>query len=129
MITISDKLKDLFERPIVCALATVMPSGQPQVTPVWWMYDGTYVIINSKRGRQKDRNMVRDAKVTILVIDPKDSGHWIELRGHILDITEEGANDVIDKLSMRYEGHKFRSLESGEVRVTYKIEVDKLNGE
>lgn len=129
MITISEKLKDLFDRPIVCALATVMPSGQPQVTPVWWMYDGTHAIINTARGRQKDRNMGRDAKVTLLVIDPKDSGHWVELRGHIVDITEEGANEVIETLSMRYEGHKFRGMEAGEVRVTYKIAVDKLNGQ
>ena len=129
MITIPDNLKDLFDRPIVCAMATIMPSGQPQVTPVWWMYDGTNVIINSKRGRQKDRNVVRDAKVTILVIDPNNIGHWVELRGHVADISEAGANEVIDALSMKFDGQKFRALEPGEVRVTYKIAVDKLNGQ
>jgi predicted pyridoxine 5'-phosphate oxidase superfamily flavin-nucleotide-binding protein len=65
-VAIPDQFKDLFEKPVVVALATVMPSGQPQVTPVWVDYDGTNLIVNTARGRQKDKNMFVGAKVTVM---------------------------------------------------------------
>lgn len=127
-ITVPDNLKDLFTRPIVCSLATVMPDGQPQVTPVWFDYDGEHIIVNTARGRQKDRNMKRDSKVTVLVVDPQNQYHWAEARGVVTEVTEEGAHDVIKKLALKYRGVEEYTLGEGEVRVTYKIAITKLNG-
>lgn len=126
-IHIPEKFRDLFEKPIVVALVTVMPSGQPHATPVWITYDGTHLIVNTARGRQKDKNMSRDAKVTVLAIDPQDPYHWVEVRGRIVEETEEGAIDVINALSKKYRGEedyyaRNPTMRGKERRVTYKIE-------
>jgi len=94
----------LFEKPVIASLATVMPDGQPQVTPVWCDYDGTYVRVNSAKGRVKDRNMRECPQVTLLLINPESVWHWIEVRGVVEEITEEGAEAHIDALSRKYMG-------------------------
>ncbi|MEP7292338.1 MAG: PPOX class F420-dependent oxidoreductase [Chloroflexota bacterium] len=126
-VAIPEKFRDLFEKPIVVALVTVMPDGQPQATPVWAIYDGTYVIVNTARGRQKDKNMQRDAKVTVLVIDPANPYHWVEVRGRIADESEETGLEVINALSAKYRGEpdyykRNETMRGKETRVTYKIE-------
>jgi PPOX class probable F420-dependent enzyme len=127
-IKIPENLQDLFKKPIVCALATLMPDGQPQVTPVWFDYDGEHLIINTARGRQKDRNLSKGAKVTALIIDPQNPFHWAEVRGQVAEETEENAHAVIKKLALKYQGKEEYSLKPGEVRVTYKIAIKKING-
>jgi len=128
MVPIPDKALDLFEKPIICALATLMPDGQPQVNPVWCDYDGKYIRINTARGRQKDRNMTKRAKVTVMLFDPEDNGHWVEARGHIAEITEDGAVEHINRLAHKYENRDF-VVPSGQVRVIYKIEPDKVTAQ
>ncbi|MBE7512251.1 MAG: PPOX class F420-dependent oxidoreductase [Anaerolineales bacterium] len=130
MVAIPEPVKDLFsrERAITCALATTMADGTPQVTPVWFDYDGTHIIVNTARGRQKDRNMTRQAKVTILIIDPQNAYHWAEVRGVVEDVTEDGAVEVIRNLALKYRGTDRFDLKEGEVRVTYKIAPLKVNG-
>ncbi len=127
MVPIPEKVHDLFTKPIVCALATLMPDGQPQVTPVWCDYDGKYVRINTARGRQKDRNMTKRAKVTVFLIDPQDPYHWVEVRGHIAEITEDGAREHINQLAHKYTGKDYVYQQPDQVRVIYKIEPDKVN--
>ncbi len=126
-VSIPEKFKDLFDKPVVVSLVTVMPDGQPQATPVWAIYDGTHVIVNTARGRQKDKNMHKNARVTVLAIDPENPYHWVEVRGKIAEETEEGAIDVINALSMKYRGIEDYysgnpSMRGKEQRVTYKIE-------
>ena len=128
MVRIPEHLMDLVRKPIVAALATVMPGGQPQVTPVWLDYDGEHVIINTARGRQKDRNMQRDALVTLCLFDPDETEHWAELRGYVVDWTEEGGHAMIKKLALKYRGKEEYILPPGQVRVTYKIALTKVNG-
>jgi PPOX class probable F420-dependent enzyme len=129
---VPESYQDMFVRPIVVALVTVMPDGQPQATPRWAEYDGTYVRVNSARGRQKDKNMTVGARVTVLVIDPDDTGRWLEVRGKIAEVTEVGANEHINALNLKYEGHadffanKQDRLDK-EQRVTYKIEPFRIN--
>lgn len=127
-VAMPDSVLDLFNRPIVAALATVMPDGQPQVTPVWFNYDGAQFIVNTARGRQKDRNMSRDSKVTLMIVDPENMYHWVEVRGVVTEVTEEGAHDVIKKLALKYRGKEEYNLQPGETRVTYKISPTKING-
>ena len=124
--------RDLLDRPIVVALVTVMPDGQPQATPVWIDFDGTYVGVNSKRGRQKDKNMTVDAKVTVLSIDPDDTGRWLEVRGRVAVVTEEGALEHANALSFKYDGNAdffapYPERRGKETRVTYKIEPLRVN--
>lgn len=129
---VPETYRDLFERPIVVALVTLMPDGQPQATPIWADYDGTFVRVNSARGRQKDKNMQHGARVTMLVIDPEDTGRWLEVRGRIAEVTEVGAVEHINALSNKYEGRPdfFSNKEDQRgksQRVTYKIEPFQIN--
>lgn len=118
----------LFMEPVVASLATVMPDGRPQVNPVWCDYDGTYVRINSSAGRQKDKNLKKRSYATLLLVDPSDPFYWIEVRGHVAEITTEGANAHIDSLAKKYLGkEKYPWYKPDETRVTYKIEPDRIN--
>ena len=103
-VPIPDTHRDLLVKPIHGILSTMMPDGQPQSSMVWVDYDGTYVLINTTLERQKGRNMRANPKVTLLVIDPKDVSRWIEVRGKVVEIQQEGAEAHADKLTQRYTG-------------------------
>jgi PPOX class probable F420-dependent enzyme len=131
-VPIPEAFRDLVDEPVVVALVTMMEDGQPQATPVWVDYDGTYLRVNTARGRQKDKNMRHNAKVTVLAIDPKDSGRWLEVRGRIAEETEDGALEHINKLSALYDNQPdFYANNPGmrgkQVRVIYKIEPLRVN--
>ena len=85
-------------------LATLMKDGSPQLTPIWFNTDGTYILINSARGRVKDKNMRRDQRIAMVIIDPNDSYRYIQIRGRIVEITTQGAREHIDQLSKKYTG-------------------------
>ena len=125
---IPDSHKDLLEKPIHAVLTTLMPDGQPQSSVVWISYENGLIQMSSILGRQKDRNMRRDPRVTLLLLDPDDPYHWMEIRGEITAMTEEGAVDHIDRLTRRYTDHErfyggFTSAErqGQETRVSYTI--------
>lgn len=113
---------DLFQKKAFGNLATLMPDGSPQVTPVWVDFDGTHVLVNSARGRQKDRNMQKNGLVAISILDPDNPYRYLEIRGKVEAITEEGADAHIDKMAKKYMGkdtYPYRRPE--EKRVLYKI--------
>lgn len=125
---IPEKYLDLLEKPAFGHLGTVMKDGSPQVTPVWIDYDGKYLRFNSALGRVKDKNIRRDPRVSIALQDPADPYRYLEIRGRVVEITQEGADEHINKLSQKYLGkpvYPFR--QPGEVRVTYKIEAEKVS--
>ncbi len=125
--SIPGKALDLFQKPLLAHLATVMADGTPQVTPVWVDFDGTYVLINTAKGRQKALNMDRQPKVGLDIVDSDNPWHWLSIRGHIAQATEEGANDHIDKMSKKYTGNdKYAYHQPGDVRVVYKIATDRV---
>ena len=100
--TIPNTHIDLFQNPVHGVLTTMMPDGMPQSSIVWVDYDGAHVLINTTLERQKGRNMQANPKVTVLVIDPKDSSRWIEVRGQVIELTCAGAEAHADKLTQRY---------------------------
>jgi PPOX class probable F420-dependent enzyme len=125
MAQIPDAYKDLFDRPILIALATVQADGQPQVTPVWGDYVDGHVRINTAAGRQKDRNLRERPQVTVLVVDPDNGQRYIEVRGKVVDVIEDDPS-LIHKLSNDYIGTDYPWLEEGMVRVTFLIEPVKV---
>ena len=119
---IPDQFKDLFSKVAFAQLATLMPDGSPQVTPVWCDFDGTNVRVNSAKGRVKDKNMRRNKKVALSVQDPENPYRFLAMRGEVVEITEEGADAHIDALAKKYLGKdKYPFRGPGEVRVIYKI--------
>ena len=126
---IPEKYRDLFDKPAFGVLATLMPDGQPQVTPVWVDFQDGHVIVNSAKGRQKDKNIERDPRVTITVIDPQNPYRYCEIRGRVSEITQKDADSHIDKMAKKYLGkdtYPFR--QAGEQRVIYKIAPAKVGG-
>lgn len=124
--TIPEKYQDLFQKKAFANLATLMPDGKPQVTPVWCDFDGKHVLVNSAKGRVKDRNMRRDPRVSLALIDPDNPYRYLQLQGRVVEITETGADQHIDRLAKKYLGvDKYPHRQPGEVRVIYKIEPDR----
>jgi PPOX class probable F420-dependent enzyme len=121
----------LGDRPIVCALSTINPDGQPHTVPVWFDFDGTNIRVNSPDTARKARNMTPGAKVTVLIVDPDNPYHWVEVMGHVAAIhgDAEGGRDHINKLSLKYRGDPVYKSWGGrtENRVLYVIEPDKVH--
>src|SRR5215510_8259818 len=135
MVTIPDTHLDLLERPVHAVLTTMMPDGTPQSSIVWLDTDGKYVLINTTLERKKGRNMQTNPKVAILVIDPKISSRWIEVRGQVREMTQHGAEAHADKLTNRYCPNKHHfygdiypiEQRDRETRVLAKIEPLKIS--
>ena len=104
-------------------LATTMSDGSPQVTPIWFNTDGKNILINSAKGRTKDRNMRARPGVAVAILDPNNSYRYIQLRGKIVEITEEGARAHINALAKKYTGQDVFHSPADETRVTYKLEI------
>ncbi len=125
-------VQDLLEQPIVCALCTINPDGQPHTVPVWFDYEAPNIRVNSPDGTRKARNMDVGSKVTVLVIDPQNGYHWVEIQGHVAEVHTEndGGREHINKLSMKYRGDPEYKSYGGRVenRTMYVISPDKVNG-
>jgi PPOX class probable F420-dependent enzyme len=122
---IPDSHRDLFQKKAFANLATLMPGGQPQVTPVWVDYDGRYVLINTAEGRQKDKNLMRDGRVALAIMDPDNPYRYLEIRGRVAARTLEGADAHIDSMAKKYLGQdKYPYRAPGEVRVIFKVQPE-----
>src|SRR5260370_19332672 len=119
---------DLLEKQAFGNLGTLMKDGSRQVTPVWVDYDGKFVRFNSAKGRVKDKNIRRDPRDSIALQDPANPYRYLEIRGRVVEITETGADEHINKLSQKYLGKPvYPYRQPGDVRVTYKIEPEKVS--
>ncbi len=112
--------------PALAYLATLMPDGTPQVTPVWFDTEGDCIRVNSARGRVKDRNMRARPPVALVIQDPGSGDRYIQVRGHVSEVKEEGASEHVDRLSMKYCGRHLKT-KKGQVRVTYVIVPDSVS--
>jgi PPOX class probable F420-dependent enzyme len=120
---IPDAYADIFKKTAFAHLATLMPNGQPQVTPVWIDYDGRHILFNTAEGRQKDKNLQRDKRVSLSLTDPDNPYRYLEVRGQVVERTKSGADQHIDKMAKKYLGKdKYPFRQAGEVRVIYKID-------
>lgn len=103
-------------------LATLMPDGSPQVTPVWFSAEGDHILVNSALGRVKDRNMRARPQVALCIADPANPYRYIQIRGRVIEVTTEGADAHIDRLAFKYQGlSSYPYRQFGEQRVLYKI--------
>jgi len=119
--------RDLLEKKAFANLATVNADGTPQVTPVWFDYDGTHIRFNTAKGRVKDRNLRRNPSVALAVVDPDNPYRYMQVKGRVAEITESGADAHIDALARKYTGRdRFANHHPGEVRVTYKIALERV---
>jgi len=126
--TIPEKFRDLLTKKTFAHLATIMPDGSPQVTPVWFDFDGTHVRINSAKGRVKDKNMRRNGRIALAIQDPENPYRYLAVRGRVEEITETGADAHIDSLARKYLGQdRYPYRQPGEVRVIYRIRPERVS--
>jgi len=127
MAAIPENFRDILDKKSFVHLATKMKDGSPQVSPVWVEYDGEHVVVNSAKGRLKDRNIRADDRVALSATDPDNPYRSLMIRGRVTKITEDGADEHIDALAKKYlneDKYPFRSPD--EVRVKYYIEPIKV---
>ena len=124
---LSEEQRKIFSKKAFVHLATRMKDGSPQVSPVWVDTEGDHIVVNSAKGRLKDRNMRADPRVALSVTDPDDPYIAIMVRGRVAKITEEGADAHIDKMAKKYLGQdQYPYRTSDEVRVLYYIEPERV---
>ncbi|MFB6123304.1 MAG: PPOX class F420-dependent oxidoreductase [Haloferacaceae archaeon] len=130
MASIPDEFVDLFEKPTFAHVATVMPDGTPHVTPVWVDYDAdeNYVLVNTERGRQKERNASRNSRVGVSMTDPDDPYRALSVLGEVAEIRTEGAREHIDELARRYTGESEYSNPIETERVLLCIRPERVMG-
>ena len=120
-----DLLRD--EKRTLAILATTMPDGSPQATPVWFDMEGDSLCFNTARGRVKDRNLLARPHVAIVIVDPDNPYRYLQIRGSVQDSTTDGAREHIDRLAEKYLGTPSYENFQGETRVTYCIQIDSVN--
>ena len=118
---------DILDKPAFAHLSTLMADGSPQSSAVWVDTDGSTIVVNSAEGRLKDRNIRRDPRVAISVTDPENPYRSLMIGGRVAWISNEGADDHIDRMAKKYMGvdaYPFRQPD--EVRVLYYIEPERI---
>jgi PPOX class probable F420-dependent enzyme len=123
-----DQLK-LIEETNLAHLVTLMKDGSPQVTPVWVDHDSTHILVNTAEARQKTRNLTRDPRVALSIVDNGNAFRTFQVRGRVVEISREGACEHINKLARKYMGRDAQYPERpGEVRIILKIEPEHISG-
>ena len=124
-----DQDREILDKQTFARLATLMPDGSPQVTPVWVDYEGDRIVVNSAEGRVKPRNVREDPRVALSATDPDNPYEAVIVRGRVDEITHEGADDHIDAMAKKYLGrdrYPFRQM--GEQRVKIYIQPEVVKG-
>ena len=129
MKNIPDSHQDLLldDKKAFLYLATIMSDGSPQVTPVWFNTEGDTILVNSASGRVKDKNMRSRPQVAMVIADPLNPYRYIQIRGKVVEFTQEGAEEHIDILNLKYTGNPHYPTHNPEQpRIIYKILPDKV---
>ncbi len=126
--TLSEGVRKLFQEPNLAHLATLMADGSPQVTPVWVDLEDGRILVNTAEGRVKPRNVRRDPHVAISIYRQDNPYSAAFIRGRVVDIRQEGADELIDKLAKKYLGQdRYPYLQPGEQRVLLVIEPEQVS--
>ena len=121
-----EKYRDLLQKKALGAFTTLMPDGSPQTTPVWVDYRDGEIWVNTAVGRQKDRNVRRDPRVALAIVDPENAYRYVGVRGRVTEITQDGADAHIDQMAYKYLGlEKYPYRNPSEQRVIFKISIEK----
>jgi PPOX class probable F420-dependent enzyme len=125
---IPDAFTDLLsrEKKAFAFLALVKTDGSPQVTPIWFDYDGSHFIFNTARGRLKDRILRRHPRVAFVIQDPQNPYRYMQISGRVVGETEEGGAEQICDLCEKYHGRRNYPLRPGETRVTYRVVAERI---
>jgi PPOX class probable F420-dependent enzyme len=126
-VPLPDDLLDLLRRPSPCFIATLMPDGSPQLTETWVTTDGENVVVNIVDGMQKARNLARDPRGAVNVVDPDNVNRYYAVRGRVVSMTTGGGRKSIDEISHKYLGIPYPNFSgTDETRVLVTIAADSV---
>jgi PPOX class probable F420-dependent enzyme len=128
-VELGPEVQRLATLPILTVLATKRDDGSIQLNPIWFELDDGYFVVNSNTRRSWPKNLQRDKEATLLLIDPKEPERYAQIRGRLSDVIPDPNVEVINRLARRYTGKKFRDLEPGEERLTFKIAPVRVTGQ
>ena len=116
------EFRDLFqeETKALLYLATILPDGSPQLTPVWFSVEEEHILINTNEGRTKDRNMRMRPRVAMVIQDPDNQDRYLGMRGEVVGYSREGADEHINRLSLKYYNKPWTYRE-GQRRIIFRI--------
>jgi PPOX class probable F420-dependent enzyme len=123
-----DDLVALLRAPSPCFITTLMADGSPQITEVWVDTDGEHVVVNTWEGALKLRNVRRDPRVAVAVAEVDDFRRYFSVRGEVVEVTSEDANEHINELSHKYLGTDYPGFGPGVQRVKLVIRADRVGG-
>jgi len=128
MSAIPEAFSDLLTtKKAFASLATINADGTPQVTPVWFDWDGSRIRINTAKGRVKDKNLRRTPTMALSIMDPDNPYRYVQVKGRVAAVTESGADAHIDALSKKYLGQdRYPYRKPGEERVIFTIAPDRV---
>ena len=125
---LSPAVRKLAGLPILVVLGTKRDDGSVQLNPVWFEFNDGFFWLNSNTSRTWPKNLQRDRELTMLLVDPKTPDRYAQIRGRLVSLIPDPKHEFIDRLADRYTGKKFRELEPGEHRVTFKIQPVTVTG-
>lgn len=127
MAALDDESKKFLDQKVYAHVATLMPDGSPQVSPVWIDHDDTHVIFNTSEGRHKTENLEQDGRIAVSITDPENPYEHMLVRGNVAELRREGANEHADALAKKYmDVDEYPFLQPGEVRVIVLIDPDSV---
>lgn len=125
----SPAVESLAAQPILTVIGTKRADGSVQLNPVWFLFEDGYFWLNSNRRRTWPKNLQRDGELTLVLVDPKESYRFAQIRGRLAEVIPDPEHAFIDRLAQRYTGRAFRELLPGEERITLKIEPVAVTGD
>jgi PPOX class probable F420-dependent enzyme len=127
--TIPVEYRDLFHKRAFASLGTLGSNGSARVTPVWCDLEGEFVLLNTAKGRHQDKNIRRDGRIALVIVDPDNPYRYLEIRGNAVETFEQDAVVHLDKMAKKYLGaDQYPYKHPGEERVMYKIEAEHIHG-
>jgi PPOX class probable F420-dependent enzyme len=121
--------RELIDRPVLAAFTTLHADGSPHTTPVWIDRDGDDLLVNTATGRTKPRNVARDPRVSVCVIDPDDHANVVAVEGTVVAVMTAGAVEHINKMAQKYTGaESFGGHAAGRDRLLMRIRCDRVLG-
>ena len=127
--TLSPAFRKLAALPILVVVGTKRDDGSVQLNPVWFELKDGFIWLNSNTSRTWPKNLQRDREVTMLLVDPRTPDRYAQIRGRLVSLIPDPKHEFIDRLSHRYTGEKFRELNPGEHRITFKIKPVAVTGQ
>jgi len=125
---LSEKAKKLIDGKNFASVATSMPNGSPQVATVWVDREGDTIILNATRSRQRTLNLKRDPRIAISLFDQSNPYSSVSIRGKVIEITEKGGEEHIDKMSLKYNGTpKYPYHIPSDPRVLIRVEATRIH--